>query len=61
MNRFTSKLNNDCNYRYSYGKPVKGNLLLKLTPQTPSWTRLPNLPAIRYETKVSKFILMCTF
>lgn len=40
--------------KYSYGKPVKGNLLLKLTPQTPSWTRLPNLPAIRYETKLDK-------
>ncbi|XP_050576186.1 alpha-1-macroglobulin-like [Bombus affinis] len=40
--------------KYSYGKPVKGNLLLKLTPQTPSWRRLPNLPAIRYETELDK-------
>ncbi|CAL7935225.1 unnamed protein product [Xylocopa violacea] len=40
--------------RYSYGKPVKGTLLLKLTPQTPSWTRKPHLPAIRYETEFNK-------
>ncbi|XP_017887917.1 pregnancy zone protein-like isoform X2 [Ceratina calcarata] len=40
--------------RYTYGKPVKGTLLLKLTPQTPSWERKPHLPAIRYETEFDK-------
>nr|XP_012138167.1 PREDICTED: murinoglobulin-1-like [Megachile rotundata] len=38
--------------RYSYGKPVKGTLLLKLTPHTPSWRRKPNLTPIRYETEM---------
>lgn len=39
--------------RYSYGKPVKGKLLLKSTPQIPTWRRKPNLPEIHYETEVS--------
>ncbi|XP_017795621.1 PREDICTED: murinoglobulin-1-like [Habropoda laboriosa] len=39
--------------KYSYGKPVKGTLLLKLTPRTPSWQRKPNFPAIRYETELN--------
>lgn len=40
---------------------MKGNLLLKLTPQTPSWRRLPNLPAIRYETEVRTYVLPVIF
>ncbi|CAK9803715.1 Mug1 [Anthophora plagiata] len=40
--------------KYSYGKPVKGTLLLKLTPRTPSWERKPNFPAIHYETELNK-------
>ncbi|OAD58540.1 Alpha-2-macroglobulin-like protein 1, partial [Eufriesea mexicana] len=39
--------------KYSYGKPVKGNLLLKLIPQTPSWKRKPNLPEILYEMELN--------
>lgn len=42
-------------YRYSYGKPVKGTLLLKSTPQTPMWRWKPNLPEIHYETEVGNF------
>ncbi|KAL2717509.1 murinoglobulin-1-like [Vespula squamosa] len=38
--------------KYSYGKPVKGILSLKLTPQTPSWKRKLNLPEIHYETEL---------
>ncbi|KAI4503310.1 hypothetical protein M0802_001532 [Mischocyttarus mexicanus] len=38
--------------KYSYGKPVKGTLFLKLTPQTPSWKRKLNLPEIHYETEL---------
>ncbi|XP_066592787.1 alpha-2-macroglobulin-like protein 1 isoform X2 [Prorops nasuta] len=38
--------------KYSYGKPVKGTLLLKSTPQTPSWRRKQNLPEIHYETEL---------
>ncbi|CAK9797027.1 Mug1 [Anthophora quadrimaculata] len=40
--------------KYSYGKPVKGTLLLKLTPRTPSWEKKPNFPAIHYETELNK-------
>ncbi|KAG5319082.1 A2ML1 protein, partial [Acromyrmex heyeri] len=38
--------------KYSYGKPVKGKLLLKSTPQIPTWRRKPNLPEIHYETEL---------
>ncbi|RLU16697.1 hypothetical protein DMN91_010765 [Ooceraea biroi] len=38
--------------KYSYGKPVKGRLLLKSTPQIPTWRRKPNLPEIHYETEL---------
>ncbi|KAI4492500.1 hypothetical protein M0804_002291 [Polistes exclamans] len=38
--------------KYSYGKPVKGTLFLKLTPQTPSGRRNLNLPEIHYETEL---------
>ncbi|KAM0729472.1 Alpha-2-macroglobulin-like protein 1 [Formica fusca] len=38
--------------KYSYGKPVKGRLLLKSTPQIPIWRRKPNLPEIHYETEL---------
>ncbi|XP_011146903.2 murinoglobulin-1 [Harpegnathos saltator] len=38
--------------KYSYGKPVKGTLLLKSTPQTPMWRRKSNLPEIHYETEL---------
>ncbi|XP_054012298.1 murinoglobulin-1-like isoform X1 [Hylaeus anthracinus] len=38
--------------KYSYGKPVKGTLFLKSTPQTPSWRRKLNLPEIHYETEL---------
>ncbi|XP_076171368.1 murinoglobulin-1 [Ptiloglossa arizonensis] len=38
--------------KYSYGKPVKGTLLLKSTPQTPSWKRNFNLPELHYEYKL---------
>ncbi|XP_015600837.1 alpha-2-macroglobulin-like protein 1 isoform X2 [Cephus cinctus] len=36
--------------KYSYGKPVKGTLILKLTPQTASWRRKHNHPEIKYGT-----------
>lgn len=36
--------------KYSYGKPVKGTLLLKSMPQIPSWRQIHNLPEIYYET-----------
>lgn len=38
--------------KYSYGKPVKGTLRLKSTPQTMSWRIKFNLPEVNYETKV---------
>ncbi|KZC12116.1 Murinoglobulin-1, partial [Dufourea novaeangliae] len=38
--------------KYSYGKAVKGTLLLKSTPQIPSWKRKLNLPEVNYETKL---------
>ena len=38
--------------KYSYGKPVKGRLLLKSTPEIPIWRRKPNLPEIHYETEL---------
>ncbi|XP_012231026.1 alpha-2-macroglobulin-like protein 1 isoform X2 [Linepithema humile] len=38
--------------KYSYGKPVKGRLLLKSTPQIPAWRRKPNLPEVHYETEL---------
>uniref|UniRef100_A0A0C9R6R1 TEP1-F n=1 Tax=Fopius arisanus TaxID=64838 RepID=A0A0C9R6R1_9HYME len=38
--------------RYSYGEPVRGTLRLKSTPQTPSWRRKHNFPAINYETRI---------
>lgn len=40
---------------YSYGKPVRGTLLLKSSPQTPSWRRKLNLPEIHNEVQVSVF------
>ncbi|KAK2588934.1 hypothetical protein KPH14_001789 [Odynerus spinipes] len=38
--------------KYSYGKPVKGTLLLKSSPLTPSWRRKFNFPEIRYENEL---------
>ncbi|XP_076621496.1 alpha-2-macroglobulin-P isoform X2 [Colletes latitarsis] len=38
--------------KYSYGKPVKGTLFLKSTPQTPSWRKKHNLPEIHYGTEL---------
>ncbi|XP_015109865.1 alpha-2-macroglobulin-like [Diachasma alloeum] len=38
--------------RYSYGEPVRGSLRLKSSPQTPSWRRKHNFPAINYETRI---------
>ncbi|XP_020295682.1 alpha-2-macroglobulin-like protein 1 isoform X2 [Pseudomyrmex gracilis] len=38
--------------KYSYGKPVKGKLSLKSTPEIPTWRRKPNLTEIHYETKM---------
>ncbi|XP_012256873.2 pregnancy zone protein-like isoform X1 [Athalia rosae] len=39
--------------KYSYGKPVKGSLHLKSTPQTPTWRRKQNLPEINYLTELN--------
>ncbi|XP_058808317.1 pregnancy zone protein-like isoform X2 [Phymastichus coffea] len=38
--------------RYSYGKPVKGTLLLSLRPQTPIWKRKQTIAEINYEEKL---------
>ncbi|XP_076671615.1 pregnancy zone protein isoform X2 [Andrena cerasifolii] len=39
--------------KYSYGRPVKGTLLLKSTPETASWRSKYNFPEINYETELN--------
>ncbi|XP_029039421.1 murinoglobulin-1-like [Osmia bicornis bicornis] len=38
--------------KYSYNKPVKGTLLLKLTPDIPHWRITYNVTEIRYKTEM---------